>query len=216
MVEGTSFMGLGGPNLVKGAIGQAMDSESLGGASMHTQISGVAHYMAKDDADCLALIRRLFASCPRCADADTAPCRAKPADGLYDIMPEDHRLPYEVRKSSVGYWMQTTTSSFSPIMRPSFYAPMRDCRATRWRDRESARLRENSGGPRVGGIVYTESARKVAYFVENAERHRIPAALHSGRFRLHGGRGGGIGKVSSGQELRWWRPWHAPPCQSWC
>ena len=44
MVEGTSFMGLGGPNLVKGATGQVIDSEPLGGARLHTAVSGVAHY----------------------------------------------------------------------------------------------------------------------------------------------------------------------------
>src|SRR3981189_2988268 len=57
MVEKTSFMGLGGPNLVKGAVGQVVDAESLGGARMHTSASGVAHYMAKDDVECLSLIR---------------------------------------------------------------------------------------------------------------------------------------------------------------
>src|SRR4249920_4269751 len=57
MVEGTSFMGLGGPNLVKGAVGQVVDAESLGGATLHTATSGVAHYAAKDDAACLELIR---------------------------------------------------------------------------------------------------------------------------------------------------------------
>ena len=57
MVEGTSFMGLGGPNLVKGATGQVIDSEPLGGARLHTAVSGVAHYMAKDDAECLEMIR---------------------------------------------------------------------------------------------------------------------------------------------------------------
>ena len=51
MVEKTSFMGLGGPNLVKGAMGQVVDAESLGGAHMHTTISGVAHYKARDDRD---------------------------------------------------------------------------------------------------------------------------------------------------------------------
>src|SRR5258708_214057 len=56
MVNKTSFMGLGGPNLVKGAVGQSIDAESLGGARMHTQASGVAHYMARDDADCLQMI----------------------------------------------------------------------------------------------------------------------------------------------------------------
>ena len=47
MVEGTSFMGLGGPNLVKGATGQVVDAESLGGAHLHTAISGVAHYIGE-------------------------------------------------------------------------------------------------------------------------------------------------------------------------
>ena len=54
MVEGTSFMGLGGPNLVKGATGQTVDGESLGGARTHTEISAVAHYRAANDAECLA------------------------------------------------------------------------------------------------------------------------------------------------------------------
>src|ERR1700731_1358762 len=58
MVEGSSFMGLGGPNLVKGAVGQVVDAESLGGAALHTRISGVAHYMAKDDAACLEMVRQ--------------------------------------------------------------------------------------------------------------------------------------------------------------
>src|SRR5579875_2582915 len=60
MVEKTSFMGLGGPNLVKGAVGQVTDAESLGGATMHTSVSGVAHYRATDDDHCLALIRQQF------------------------------------------------------------------------------------------------------------------------------------------------------------
>ncbi|MBM3776146.1 MAG: acyl-CoA carboxylase subunit beta, partial [Acidobacteria bacterium] len=57
MVENTSFMGLGGPNLVKGATGQAIDSEPLGGARLHTSISGVAHYLARNDDECLEMIR---------------------------------------------------------------------------------------------------------------------------------------------------------------
>src|ERR1039458_10296164 len=64
MVEGVSFMGLGGPNLVKGATGQVIESEPLGGASMHTTVSGVAHYMATDDADCLLRIRERFRQLP--------------------------------------------------------------------------------------------------------------------------------------------------------
>src|SRR5205814_880840 len=65
MVEGTSFMGLGGPNLVKGATGQVIDSESLGGARLHTTVSAVAHYMAKDDDAALALLREHVKRLPR-------------------------------------------------------------------------------------------------------------------------------------------------------
>src|SRR5690606_22558494 len=61
MVEGTSFMGLGGPNLVKGATGQVIDAETLGGAHTHTAISGVAHYAAANDVECLEQIRAYVA-----------------------------------------------------------------------------------------------------------------------------------------------------------
>src|SRR5579875_477664 len=64
MVENTSFMGLGGQNLVKGAVGQVTDAESLGGATMHTSVSGVVHYRAKNDEACLSLIRDQFRTLP--------------------------------------------------------------------------------------------------------------------------------------------------------
>src|SRR5437764_9819994 len=64
MVKGTSFMGLGGPNLVKGATGQVVDSETLGGASTHTEISGVAHYAVDNDESCIAKIRDLIERLP--------------------------------------------------------------------------------------------------------------------------------------------------------
>src|ERR1700746_11786 len=93
MVEGTSFMGLGGPNLVKGATGPVIDSEPLGGAHLHTAVSGVAHYMAKDDADCLARIRQRFRQmdAPKAVSDTGQPPRLDPAD-LYGTLPADHRL----------------------------------------------------------------------------------------------------------------------------
>src|SRR3954469_22598703 len=65
MAEGTSFMGLGGPNLVKGATGQTIDSETLGGARTHTEESAVAHYRAANDVECLKRIREYIARLPR-------------------------------------------------------------------------------------------------------------------------------------------------------
>src|SRR6266540_3336440 len=69
MVKGTSFMGLGGPNLVKGATGEVIDAETLGGAKTHTEISGVAHYAVDDDPACLARIRELVQRLPRSGGA---------------------------------------------------------------------------------------------------------------------------------------------------
>src|SRR5579884_2244798 len=100
MVDKTSFMGLGGPNLVKGAVGQKVDAEDLGGARMHTSASGVAHYLASDDRDCLELIRRKFRELPATARASGGTAPAKPAEGLYDLLPSDHRLPYDVSGDS--------------------------------------------------------------------------------------------------------------------
>src|SRR5438874_706861 len=64
MVEGTSFMGLGGANLVKGATGQTIDNETLGGARTHNELSGVAHYRVKNDEEWLAKIREFVAELP--------------------------------------------------------------------------------------------------------------------------------------------------------
>src|SRR4051812_14713766 len=64
MVKGTSFMGLGGPNLVKGATGETIDGETLGGAATHTAISGVAHYAVENEDDCLSKLRDLVQRLP--------------------------------------------------------------------------------------------------------------------------------------------------------
>src|ERR687892_2561344 len=101
MVEGTSFMGLGGPNLVKGATGQTVDAEDLGGARMHVEVSGVAHYRVPDDETCLERIRDLVAElpyAPPAAGKDWTAVPGREPSELYDILPPDHRQPYDVRE----------------------------------------------------------------------------------------------------------------------
>src|SRR5437899_3585461 len=98
MVDGTSFMGLGGPNLVKGATGQVVDAERLGGAKTHTTVSGVAHYRAKDDADCLQRVREYVTRLPHAPRP--RPPAGKPKRNpqeLYELLPADHRMSYDVR-----------------------------------------------------------------------------------------------------------------------
>src|SRR5499433_672881 len=101
MVEGTSSMGLGGPNLVKGAVGQVVDSETLGGALTHNEISGVAHFRAKNDEECIARLRAFVSELPPPATPsvqirEVCEPRRPPAD-IYDLIPSDHRLPYDMR-----------------------------------------------------------------------------------------------------------------------
>jgi 3-methylcrotonyl-CoA carboxylase beta subunit len=175
MVEGVSFMGLGGPNLVRGATGQVVDAESLGGAAMHTTTSGVAHYMAPDDAACLSLIRQKFGDFPPAPPAPEGSLPPLPAEGLYDILPEDHRLPYEMEEIVQRIFDARDYLEFQPA-----HAPEMLCANAKLSGHPVGVIANRrgflkaDGRPRIGGIVYTESARKVAYFVETAERHNLP------------------------------------------
>jgi acetyl-CoA carboxylase carboxyltransferase component len=172
MVEGTSFMGLGGPNLVKGATGQVVDSESLGGAHLHTAISGVAHYPARDDDHCIAQIRARFSQLPD-PPARTHESRepARNSAEIYGVLPPDHRLPYEIEEVIFRIFDAGDYTEFQPD-----YAPEMLCADARLQGRAVGVIAnrrgflKHEGQPRIGGIVYTESARKVAYFVETAER----------------------------------------------
>jgi acetyl-CoA carboxylase carboxyltransferase component len=175
MVEGVSFMGLGGPNLVKGAVGQITDAETLGGAKMHTAASGVAHYRAANDGACLDLIREQFRQMPKPAAVSQGNESKLGPEGLYDVLPADHRLPYRTedlldRILDAGDFLE-----FQPEYAPEFL-----CATARLCGRNIGVIANRRGflkgasGPRIGGIVYTESARKVAYFVENAERRGLP------------------------------------------
>jgi len=172
MVEGVSFMGLGGPNLVKGATGLTIDAEPLGGARLHTASSGVAHYMAKNDADCLARIRQRFRQLPPppFAAEGAAPPARSPSD-LYGALPADHRLPYDMEEVLFRIFDGSDCAEFQPE-----YAPEMLCADMRLSGHPVAVIAnrrgflKTEGRPRIGGIVYTETARKVAYFVETAGR----------------------------------------------
>jgi 3-methylcrotonyl-CoA carboxylase beta subunit len=177
MVEGVSFMGLGGPNLVKGATGQVIESEPLGGAHLHTAVSGVAHFMAKDDADCLERIRQRFRQLPAPRVAPPNPPRepARDAGDLYGVLPADHRLPYEIEEVVARIFDAGDYSEFQPE-----YAPEMLCANAVLSGHPVAIVANRrgflkaQGRPRIGGIIYAETARKVAYFVETAERLEQP------------------------------------------
>ncbi len=182
MVEGTSFMGLGGPNLVKGAIGQTVEAEELGGARMHTSVSGVAHYLAKDDPACIEKIRVLIEALPRSdgsgavrASSPVGP--ARPAEDLYDLLPDDHRHPYDMPEVLRCILDEPGLVEYQPDYAPEMMCGTGTIRGMRIAVIANARgmVRDAEGGPpRFGGIVYTKSAEKVAGFIETMSRRRRP------------------------------------------
>ena len=207
MVKGSSFMGLGGPNLVKGATGQSIDGETLGGAVTHTQVSGVAHYMAENDHDCLVKLRELVAMLPGRQGAgpsvaalpqdDSARARStvvptaakdphisgasgsrdRSSDPLYDLLPGDHRMSYDMHQVLRAIVDEGRLSEFQEHLAKEMICG--DARIegipvgviANQRGLVKGRAGEK---PRFGGIVYAESAEKVAFFIERCDREGIP------------------------------------------
>jgi len=181
MVEGTSFMGLGGANLVKGATGQTIDNEALGGARAHNEISGVAHYRVANDQECIAKIREFISELPLkapCAIPITEPeYAARPAEELYEILPEDHRQPYSVREMldcilDGGHLDEFQADYAKEII--TGQARIRGIQVGLIVNNRGMIRPPGKGPPRFGGIIYTESAEKVAYFIETCNRHQKP------------------------------------------
>lgn len=181
MVEGTSFMGLGGPNLVKGAVGQTVDSETLGGASTHNAISGVAHYRAKDDQDCIRKLRELVSELPpptpkrASISSPSEPARAE--TDIYDILPGDHRHPYDMRDVLAclvdGGEIDEFQADYAREMITG-HARIEGVQVGVIANQRGL-IREPAGRqPKFGGIIYTDSAEKVAYFIDMCDRQGTP------------------------------------------
>ncbi|MFL5615717.1 MAG: acyl-CoA carboxylase subunit beta [Gemmatimonadaceae bacterium] len=177
MVKGTSFMGLGGPNLVKGATGQTIDSETLGGASTHTETSGVAHYAVDDDAACLTKLRELVAMLPEQRKVSDAPSAEPDGSRLYDLLPADHRMSYDMHEVIRALVDEGRIDEFQPRLAKEMICGDVHIRGI------GVGLIANQRGlikgrpgekPRFGGIVYAESAEKVAFFIDRCDRQRIP------------------------------------------
>ena len=181
MVEGTSFMGLGGPNLVKGATGQVVDAETLGGAAMHTAVSAVAHYRAATDAECITMIRgyldRLPAATLPTAGTHATVAPKRPPGDLYDILPADHRLSYDMHQVLNCVLDGGVLEEFQPDIGKELLCGHARIEGQPVAVLANARtvIKGKPGQvPRIGGIIYTESAEKAAYFIDNANRERMP------------------------------------------
>jgi acetyl-CoA carboxylase carboxyltransferase component len=178
MVEGTSFMGLGGPNLVKGATGQDVESEELGGALTHNKISGVAHYRVADDGGCIEMLRQLVTELPgktlSMQREEPKPPKRPPTDA-YELMPINHRQPYEMADVLDTILDDAPFDEFQADYAPEMLTGVG--RLGGWKVGVITNRRgmyPSEGRPKFGGIVYSDSAEKVAYFMDVCDRHKTP------------------------------------------
>src|SRR5206468_8128904 len=106
MVRGTSHMALGGPALVKAAVGEDVTAEEMGGSAVHTKVSGVADLEVADDRECLEVVRAYLGYLPssnlepppRVPEGDRTDPADRRCEDLYDVVPANPRQAYDVRK----------------------------------------------------------------------------------------------------------------------
>ncbi len=162
--QGTIF--LGGPPLVKAAIGEIVSAEDLGGGDVHTRLSGVADHLAQNDAHALALARRAVASLNRTKVVGQhllAPCPPKFDPGeLHGVVPTDVRKPYDVREI-IGRIVDG--SEFHEFKQR--YGATLVCGFAHLEGMPVGIVANN-------GILFSESAQKGAHFIELCCQRKIP------------------------------------------
>ena len=162
--QGTIF--LGGPPLVKAAIGEVVTPEELGGADVHTRVSGVADHYALNDGHALAIVRRIVGglNLRKQAGLDVRPPREPlyPAEELYGIIPAETRKPYDMREVLARIVDRSEFDEFK-----ANYGTTLVTGFARLHGYPLAILANN-------GILFSESSLKAAHFIELACQRRIP------------------------------------------
>src|SRR5205823_10207617 len=141
------------------------------------ETSGVAHYAVDDDPSCLTKLRELVAMLPPQQTASAAPDHERPADQLYDLLPSDHRMSYDMHELIAALVDGARIDEFQPGLAKEII-----CGDVRIRGIGVGLIANQRGlikgrqgeKPRFGGILYAESAEKVAFFIERCDRQRIP------------------------------------------
>jgi 3-methylcrotonyl-CoA carboxylase beta subunit len=180
MTEGSGLY-LAGPSLVKAAIGQIVDQEELGGAKMHSEISGTVDFYEKTDESCLKRLRSLVSLLPEATGAksasdDKAFRPAKGSDVIYDLVSLDGQKNYDARdllasivdsdsmdeyKADYGKTLVTTYARIGgrPV---GIVASQR------------LQVRTKKEGIQMGGVIYSDSADKAARFVMDCNQDSLP------------------------------------------
>ncbi|SCA63381.1 Probable methylcrotonoyl-CoA carboxylase beta chain, mitochondrial [Chlamydiales bacterium SCGC AG-110-M15] len=176
MTEGSGLY-LAGPALVKAAIGQVVDAEDLGGASMHSEISGTVDFHEPDDESCIRRIRALVDMLPHDPESQASETRSKrPVEDVYDIVSVEGNKPYDMRdllncivdinsfeeyKAKFG---MTLVCGYAKIggFPVGIVANQRQP------------TQSKKSGIEIGGVIYKESADKAARFVMDCNQSLVP------------------------------------------
>ena len=180
IVDGTGSVFLAGPFLVKAAIGEQVDAETLGGATTHSEISGVTDYKMPDDATCLQTIRTLISHLGQRRrtgfDRDVPVDPAFPSVEIYGLIPTGTAQPYDMRELLARLvdrdsWTEYKAGYGKTLL--TGYA-----RIDGWSvgiiANQRTVVRAKTGEMQVGGVIYSDSADKATRFIMNCNQKRVP------------------------------------------
>ena len=167
IVKGTGTIFIGGPPLVKAATGQDVTAEELGGADVHTRLSGVADHYATSDEHALALVRQIVRNlnpAPKQPPWDVLPPEEPAADAgeLYGLIPDDYREPFDPRELIARIVDASRFDEFKAL-----YGETLVCGFAHIEGFPVGILANN-------GVLFPESAQKGAHFIELACKRKIP------------------------------------------
>ncbi|HQS23497.1 MAG: methylcrotonoyl-CoA carboxylase [Sphingobacteriia bacterium 24-36-13] len=180
MVEGNGSIFLAGSYLVKAAIGEDIDNETLGGAITHTEISGIADYKFKTEHDCLDHIKKIISKigAPEKAGFDRvnpAPPVKNPSD-IYSIIPEGNLKPYDMLEIIERMVDNSEFNQFKQDYGKTILCGY--ARIEGWAVGIVANQRlvckSKKGEMQIGGVIYNDSADKAARFIMNCNQKKIP------------------------------------------
>ena len=180
IVNGSGTIFLAGSYLVKAAIGENIDNETLGGAKTHTEISGVCDYKTENDQECLETIRELMDKIGHSETAGFDRKESLPSEiasgQIYGMFPSERSKPYNVKE--IIKWL-VDESKFTEYK--ADYGKTIVCcyaRIDGWSVGIVANQREviknGKGEMQMGGVIYNDSADKASRFIMNCNQKNIP------------------------------------------
>lgn len=180
MVQGNGSIFLAGPYLVKAAIGENTDNETLGGAATHTEISGIADYKFKTEKECLDCVKEIISKIgdtPKAGfDRIASITPAKEPSQVYSIFPEGNLKPYDMHEI-----IETIVDASSFVEFKKDYGKTLICgyaRVDGWAvgivANQRLNIKNKKGEMQIGGVIYNDSADKGARFIMNCNQKKIP------------------------------------------